>query len=112
MPVMEAPDREPVKFGIAILGLFRQPADEELFQALGRHDEFTLFCAVALTNSSEDHDEEGKQNQQACQRQGTTAHVIMQMKQPGVSLRPGAPQSKCCGSKWCQPRWSHLPRSI
>src|SRR4051794_28370798 len=55
--VTEAPDREPVKFGIAILGLFRQPADEELFQALGRHEEFTLFCAVALTNSSEDHDE-------------------------------------------------------
>jgi hypothetical protein len=55
--VTEAPDREPVKFGIAILGLFRQPADAELFQTLGRHDEFTLFCAVALTNSSEDHDE-------------------------------------------------------
>jgi hypothetical protein len=53
----ESPDREPVKFGIAILGLFRQPANEELFQTLGRHDEFTLFCAVALANSSNDHDE-------------------------------------------------------
>jgi len=55
--VMEAPDREPVKFGIAVLGLFRQPADQELFQTLGRHDEFTLFCAVAIANASEDHDE-------------------------------------------------------
>ncbi len=55
--VTEAPDREPVKFGLALLGLFRQPADQELFQTLGRHDEFTLFCAVAITNSSEDHDE-------------------------------------------------------
>src|SRR5262249_6930277 len=55
--VTEAPDREPVKFGIALLGLFRQPADQELFQALGRHDEFTLYCAVAIANSSEDHDE-------------------------------------------------------
>ena len=55
--VTEAPDREPVKFGIAILGLFRQPADQDLFQTLGRHDEFTLFCAVAIANSSEDHDE-------------------------------------------------------
>lgn len=55
--VTEAPDREPVKFGIALLGLFRQPADQELFQTLGRHDEFTLFCAVAITNSSVDHDE-------------------------------------------------------
>jgi hypothetical protein len=55
--VTEAPDREPVKFGIALLGLFRQPADIDLFQTLGRHDEFTLFCAVAITNASEDHDE-------------------------------------------------------
>ncbi len=55
--VTEAPDREPVKFGIALLGLFRQPADHELFQTLGRHDEFTLFCAVAIANSSEDHEE-------------------------------------------------------
>ena len=55
--VTETPDREPVKFGIALLGLFRQPDDQELFQTLGRHDEFTLFCAVAITNSSEDHDE-------------------------------------------------------
>jgi hypothetical protein len=55
--VTEAPDREPVKFGIALLGLFRQPADQELFQTLGRHDEFTLFCAVALANSCDDPDE-------------------------------------------------------
>jgi hypothetical protein len=54
--VTEAPDREPVKFGIALLGLFRQPDDQELFQTLGRHDEFTLFCAVALANSSDDPD--------------------------------------------------------
>jgi hypothetical protein len=55
--VAEAPDREPVKFGLAILGLFRQPADMEIFQTLGRHDEFTLFCAVAIANSSDDHDD-------------------------------------------------------
>ena len=52
--VTEAPDREPVKFGLAILGLFRNPANEELFQTLGRHDEFTLYCAVALRNVTED----------------------------------------------------------
>jgi hypothetical protein len=51
--VTEAPDREPVKFGIALLGLFRQPADVELFLTLGRHDEFTLYCAVAVGNSSD-----------------------------------------------------------
>jgi hypothetical protein len=55
--VTEAPDREPVKFGIALLGLFGRPDDQELFQTLGRHDEFTLFCAVAIANASEDPDE-------------------------------------------------------
>jgi hypothetical protein len=55
--VTESPDREPVKFGIAILGLFQQPNNEELFQMLGRHDEFTLFCAVALANASENPEE-------------------------------------------------------
>jgi len=50
----ESPDREPVKFGIAILGLYRNPENESLFQTLGRHDEFTLYCAVALSNSDED----------------------------------------------------------
>jgi hypothetical protein len=54
---MKAPDREPVKFGIAILGLFQQPGDAELFQVLGRHDEFTLFCAVALANAPADGEE-------------------------------------------------------
>ena len=46
----EATDREPVKLGIALLGLFDQEQDKELFRTLGRHDEFTLFCAVALAN--------------------------------------------------------------
>jgi len=52
--VTEAPDREPVKIGIAVLGLYRNPENELLFQILGRHEEFTLFCAVALSNLSDD----------------------------------------------------------
>jgi hypothetical protein len=52
--VTEAPDREPVKFGIAILGLYRNPENEPLFQMMGRHEEFTLFCTVALSNLSDD----------------------------------------------------------
>ena len=52
--VTEAPDREPVKFGIAVLGLFGRPDDLELFQTLGRHEEFTLFASVAIANSAED----------------------------------------------------------
>lgn len=51
--VTEATDREPTKFGIAILGLFGEAGNAELLQTLGRHDEFTLFCAVALANSTD-----------------------------------------------------------
>ena len=52
--VTEATDREPVKFGIAILGLFQNPANAALFQTIGRHEEFTLFAAVALARISDD----------------------------------------------------------
>jgi hypothetical protein len=48
----ESPDREPVKFGICILGLFRHAEDRDVFLTLGRHDEFTLYAAVALANGS------------------------------------------------------------
>lgn len=43
-----------VKMGIALLGLFRCEPDEELLMTLGKHDEFTLFVAVALKNGFND----------------------------------------------------------
>lgn len=52
--VREGTDREPVKLGLAVLGAFRQPADEPLFRTLGRHEEFTLFAAIALANVAAD----------------------------------------------------------
>jgi len=45
-----APDRDPVKVAIASLGLFHDPELRDLFLTFGRHDEFTLFSAVALAN--------------------------------------------------------------
>jgi hypothetical protein len=45
----QSPDREPVKFGIALLGMF-VATPSGLLQVLGRHDEFTLYSAVALAN--------------------------------------------------------------
>jgi hypothetical protein len=49
----EAPDREPVKFGIALLGLVPEPDDVSVFLILGRHDEFSLYSIVAIINSFE-----------------------------------------------------------
>ncbi|MCC6333981.1 MAG: hypothetical protein IT380_08335 [Myxococcales bacterium] len=51
-----AADREPVKAGMALLGLIGQAADEDVLLTLGRHEEFTLFAAVAVTNSSSQPD--------------------------------------------------------
>ncbi|MBI1374710.1 MAG: hypothetical protein GC159_18480 [Phycisphaera sp.] len=36
---------------IAILGLFQGNGHREVLSTLGRHDEFTLFCAVGLSNT-------------------------------------------------------------
>jgi len=48
-----APDREAVKIAIALLGLFHDGLDRDLLLALGRHEELTLYTAVALGNSGE-----------------------------------------------------------
>lgn len=45
----EAPDREPVKAAIAILGLYSGGEEKlGLLRILGRHEEFTFFTAMAL----------------------------------------------------------------
>ena len=45
---------EPVKAGIALLGISGGQEDADLLLTLGRHEELTLYCAVALANSSPD----------------------------------------------------------
>lgn len=52
--IKTAPDREPVKFGIGLLNLFQEKDYNEILLTLGRHDEFTLYCAVALKNRNKD----------------------------------------------------------
>ncbi len=48
-----APDREPLKAGIALFGLFPANDARELLLALGRHEEFTLYSAVALLDTED-----------------------------------------------------------
>jgi hypothetical protein len=50
-------DREPVKTALAVLGLYQDSQDRDLFLTLGRHEEFTLYAAVALANSQARPDE-------------------------------------------------------
>lgn len=44
--------REAVKFGIALIGVTGTPQDLKILNTLGRHEEFTLFAAVALRHIS------------------------------------------------------------
>ncbi|HEX6276428.1 MAG TPA: HEAT repeat domain-containing protein [Polyangiaceae bacterium] len=53
-----SPDREPVKFAIALLGTLSSREHQPLVSLLGRHEEFTLFAAVALSNLGGDEAEE------------------------------------------------------
>ncbi len=53
-----APDRGAVKFGIALLGIIRDRSDLETVRLLGKHDEFTLYSAVAISNMLDDPTQE------------------------------------------------------
>lgn len=53
----QSADREAVKAGIAVLGLFRSRQGREILEQLGRHDEFSLYAGVALSNTSDESDE-------------------------------------------------------
>jgi hypothetical protein len=54
----EAPDRGPVKLAIGLLGVVGDPDDVELVVLLGRHDEFTLYSAVALNTMLSEPEQE------------------------------------------------------
>jgi hypothetical protein len=49
----ESPDRGPVKVAIAILGIFPGEENKNIITTLGLHEEFTLYSAVALSNTLE-----------------------------------------------------------
>lgn len=55
--VQTAPDRELVKLGISMLGVLVGCDERETLLTIGRHEEFTLFAAVALTSTLEHADE-------------------------------------------------------
>ncbi|GAA1693237.1 hypothetical protein GCM10009733_106420 [Nonomuraea maheshkhaliensis] len=50
----ESDEREAVKLGIALLGLFDAGNHRDELMTLGRHDEFTLFAMIALRNTDDD----------------------------------------------------------
>jgi hypothetical protein len=55
--IHKAADRGPVKFGIAMVGLMQDESNRDSIITLGKHDEFTLYSAVAIRNMSKDYEE-------------------------------------------------------
>ena len=53
-----AADRGAVKVGLAVLGVTGVADDVDVVRALGAHEEFTLYAAVALTNGLDDPESE------------------------------------------------------
>jgi len=51
--VCSAPDREVLKLGISMLGVLVGCDERETLLSVGRHEEFTLFAAVALSSTLE-----------------------------------------------------------
>lgn len=51
-----AADREPVKVALAVLGILQGYEDREVVLTLARHEEFTLYAAVALSNQGGETD--------------------------------------------------------
>jgi hypothetical protein len=46
--------RDEVKYAMALMSTFRRADDVDLFRLIGRHEEFTLYAAVALSNLVDD----------------------------------------------------------
>jgi hypothetical protein len=46
--------RDEVKYAMALMSTFRRLDDADLLRVIGRHEEFTLYAAVALSNVVED----------------------------------------------------------
>jgi hypothetical protein len=51
---VESGRREEVKFALAVLGGFGREEDADLLRTFARHEEFTLYAAIALANIVED----------------------------------------------------------
>lgn len=54
----ESPDRDTVKIAMSLLGLASDDEALEILRVLARHEEFTLYAAVAFSNSVKDPDAE------------------------------------------------------
>jgi hypothetical protein len=83
---LESDHRQEVKLATVLLGPFGRPEDAELFRTIGRHEEFTLYAAVALAHVAPDPLPEWKELLRHVKWWGKTelASLMLRDPQPGV----------------------------
>lgn len=52
--LLETSNREELKFALALVGAYGRREDRDVFRAIARHEEFTLYAAVALSTGADD----------------------------------------------------------
>ena len=78
--------RDEVKYAMALMSTSRRPDDAGLFRVIGRHEEFTLYAAVALSNVVDDAVREWSELLQHVSGWGRTelTELILRKPQPEV----------------------------
>ena len=82
--VVCSPDREAIKLGLAILGLSAFHGYTDYFTTMGKHDEFTFFAMIALSNTLENADVELWKLAQFVEGWGRV-HIIRRLSQTVVN---------------------------
>lgn len=83
---LESDQRQEVKLAAVLLGPFGRSEDAELFRTIGRHEEFTLYAAVALAHVVPDPLPEWEELLRHVSGWGKTelAALMLRDPQPGV----------------------------
>ena len=98
--------RDEVKYSMALLSGFSRPEDADLFRVVGRHEEFTLYAAVALATVTDDPVDEWLGLLVA--RQGLGADGA-RGADPARTRNPSWCASSSCAAAWASATRSSLP---
>lgn len=74
--------RDEVKYAMALMSTYRRPEDADLFRVIGRHEEFTLYAAVALSNVVDDQAREWSELLQHVSGWGRTELSELILREP------------------------------
>jgi hypothetical protein len=85
--LLESGYRGEVKFALGLVGAFGDPADADIFRTLARHEEFTLYGAVALAQVVENPEPDWLELLQRVDGWGKTELAELVMRDPTPDAR-------------------------